>query len=149
MGAHLDPIIDALEAMTITGYSMTVYRGATLKNAVEVADLPVRIISAIGMQSNRLQTRTLGGSGHLMQTEWTIVDVALLRGAGMGIGLKDIAPSMEGYMSAYHDALRTITNPSWTLVGASLRSQVQEWPQASGRFYDVVTATLTVSDIIQ
>lgn len=147
--AHLDPIIDALEAMTITGYSMTVYRGATLKNAVEVADLPVRIISAIGMQSSRLQTRTLGGSGHVMQTEWTINDVALLRGAGTGIGLKDIAPSMEGYLSAYHDALRTLVSNSWKLTGATLRAQVLEWPQASGRYYDVVTAQLTFMDIVQ
>lgn len=147
--AHLDSIIDALEAMTVPGHAMTVYRGATLKNMVEVADLPARIISAIGMQSNRLQTRTLGGSGHLMQTEWTVTDVALLRGAGTGIGLNDIAPGMEGYLSAYQDALRTLIGDSWKLTGASLRAQVLEWPQASGRYYDVVTATLTFMDIVQ
>lgn len=147
--AHLDSILDALEAMAIPGHAMTVYRGATLKNAVEVADLPARIISAIGMQSARLQTRTLGGSGHVMQAEWTVTDVALLRGAGMGIGLSDVAPGMEGYLSAYHDALRTLVSQTWKLNGAMLRAQVLEWPQASGRYYDVVTASLTFSDIIQ
>lgn len=147
MASQIDAIIDALEAMAVSGVS-TVYRGSTLKNSVEVADLPVRIISAIGMQSNRLQSRTFQ-SGHLMQTEWTLVDVALLRGAGMGIGLKDIAPSMETYLGAYHDALRTLIGPSWTVTGASLRSQVLEWPQASGRYYDAVIATLNISEIIQ
>lgn len=147
MASQLDAIIDALEAMSVSGVT-TVYRGSTLKDNVEVADLPVRIISAIGMQSNRLTSKTFQ-SGHLMQTEWTLTDVALLRAAGMGIGLKDIAPSQETYLAAYHNALRTLIGPAWTLTGASLRSQVLEWPQASGRSYDVVIATLTISEIIQ
>ena len=147
MASQIDAIIDALEAMAVSGVT-TVYRGATLKDNVEVADLPCRIISAIGMQSNRLQTRTFQ-SGHVMQTEWTLVDVALLRGAGMGMGLKDIAPSQEAYLGHYHDALRTMIGPAWTVVGASLRSQVLEWPQASGRYYDAVVATLNISEIIQ
>lgn len=147
MASQLDAIIDALEAMAVTGVT-TVYRGATLKDNVEVADLPCRIISAIGMQSNRLQARTFQ-SGHLMQTEWTLNDVALLRAAGMGIGLKDIAPSQETYLASYHNALRTFIGPTWTITSASLRSQVLEWPQASGRYYDAVIATLTVSEIIQ
>ncbi len=147
MASQLDAIIDALEAMSVSGVT-TVYRGSTLKDNVEVADLPVRIISAIGMQSNRLTSKTFQ-SGHLMQTEWTLNDVALLRAAGMGMGLKDIAPSQETYLAAYHNALRTLIGPSWTLTGASLRSQILEWPQASGRSYDVVIATLTISEIIQ
>lgn len=147
MASQLDAIIDALEAMSVSGVT-TVYRGSTLKDNVEVADLPVRIISAIGMQSNRLTSKTFQ-SGHLMQTEWTLNDVALLRAAGMGMGLKDIAPSQETYLGHYHDALRTLIGPTWTVTGASLRSQVLEWPQASGRYYDVVTATLTISEIIQ
>ena len=147
MASQIDAIIDALEAMAVTGVT-TVYRGATLKDNVEVADLPCRIISAIGMQSNRLQSRTFQ-SGHLMQTEWTLNDVALLRAAGMGIGLKDIAPSQETYLASYHNALRSFIGPTWTITSASLRSQVLEWPQASGRYYDAVIATLTVSEIIQ
>lgn len=147
MASQLDAIIDALEAMSVSGVT-TVYRGSTLKDNVEVADLPVRIISAIGMQSNRLTSKTFQ-SGHLMQTEWTLNDIALLRAAGMGMGLKDIAPSQETYLAAYHNALRTLIGPSWTLTGASLRSQILEWPQASGRSYDVVIATLTISEIIQ
>ena len=37
MASNLDNILDALQAMTITGYSYTVLRGATLKNVVDIA----------------------------------------------------------------------------------------------------------------
>jgi hypothetical protein len=148
MPSQLDAIIDAVEAMTVSGVT-TVYRGATLKNGVESADLPARIISAVGMTSSRTTVQTLGGSGHVMQAEWTITDVAMLRAAGMGIGLKDVAPGMESYMAAYHNSARTLQGSAWALIALSVRAQVQEWPQASGRFYDVVTATLTIREIIQ
>lgn len=149
MASQLGTIIGAVAGMAISGYTMTVYRGSTLRNSMESADIPARIISAVGMQSNRTVTRTLGGSGHLMQTEWTITDVALLRPAGQGIGLRDIALNLEGYMAAYHDASRTLIGPTWTVQNLSLRAQVLEWPQASGRMYDVVTASLIISEIIQ
>jgi hypothetical protein len=84
-----------------------------------------------------------------MQAEWTVQDVALLRAAGLGLGLSDIAGSLEGYLAAYHDALRTLIAPTWVLSNASLRATVLEWPQGSGRYYDAITATLTITEIIQ
>ncbi len=148
MGSQIDAIMDAVEAMSVSGVT-TVYRGATLKDNVEVADLPVRIISAVGVMSSRTTVQTLGGAGHVMQTEWTITDVAMIRAAGMGIGLKDVAPGLEAYMAAYHDSARTLQGSAWALIGLGVRAQVLEWPQASGRYYDVVTATLTIREIIQ
>jgi hypothetical protein len=148
MGSQIDAIMDAVEVMSVSGVT-TVYRGATLKDNVEVADLPVRIISAVGVMSSRTTVQTLGGAGHVMQTEWTITDVAMIRAAGMGIGLKDVAPGLEAYMAAYHDSARTLQGSAWALIGLSVRAQVLEWPQASGRYYDVVTATLTIREIIQ
>lgn len=146
--SHLASIVDAVVAMSVTGVT-TVYRGASLKDSAEIADLPMRIISAVGMQSARTRTTTLGGGGHVMTTEWTITDLALLRSAGMGLGLSDIAPDMETYMSAYHDAVRTLANPSWYLTDTRVRAQVLEFPQGSGRFYDAVVATMTFNDINQ
>lgn len=148
MSSQLVAIVDAIAAMSVTGVT-TVYSGTTLKNAVEIADVPARIVSAIGMQSARTKTSTLGGSGHVMMTEWTITDVALLRPAGMGIGLKDVADTMESYMAAYHDAVRTLVAPAWQLVDVRVRAQILEWPQASGRSYDTVVATLVISEIVQ
>jgi hypothetical protein len=148
MSSQLVAIVDAIAAMSVTGVT-TVYSGTTLKNAVEIADVPARIVSAVGMQSARTKTTTLGGSGHVMMTEWTITDVALLRPAGMGIGLKDVASTMESYMAAYHDAVRTLVAPSWQLVDVRCRAQILEWPQASGRSYDTVVVTLVISEIVQ
>ena len=150
MASNLDAILDALEAMTITGYSYTVYRGATLKNVVEIAQTPCRIISAIGVQSSRTQRQTYGG-GSVMTTEWTIADVALIRSASMGIGLADIAATLEGYLAAYHEAIRSVSPSTqhWSVTDVALRSQVLEWPAASGHFYDAVVSTLTVADIVQ
>jgi hypothetical protein len=148
MSSQLVAIVDAIAAMSVTGVT-TVYSGTTLKNAVEIADVPARIVSAVGMQSARTRTTTLGGSGHVMQTEWTITDVALLRPAGMGIGLKDVVDTMESYMAAYHDAVRTLVAPSWQIIDVRCRAQILEWPQASGRSYDTVVVTLVISEIVQ
>lgn len=150
MGSQLDSILDALEAMSITGYTYTVYRGSTLKDVIDIANTPCRIISAIGVQSSRTDRLTFG-SGGLMKTDWTIQDTALIRFAALGIGLRDIAATQEGYLAAYHQAVRTAfdANSRWVITDVSLRSQVLEWPAASGNFYDSVVATLTVADIIE
>jgi len=89
------------------------------------------------------------GSGHVMTTEWTITDIALIRKAGMGFGLKDIQLDLQGYLAAYHDAVRTLVTNRWTLTRCQLRSSVLEWPQASGSYHDAVTATLTITEIIE
>jgi hypothetical protein len=149
MGSQLTAIVDAVTAMTISGYSIPVLRGSSLKNQIDDPDVPTRIVSAVGMQSARTKTSTLGGSGHVMQTEWTITDVALLRSAGIGMGLRDIALDMESYMAAYHNAVRTLIAPAWTLTDVRCRAQILEWPQASGRMYDTVVATLVISEIVQ
>ena len=149
MASQLTSIIDAVVALSITGYSMPVLRGVTLKDQVDDADIPTRIVNALGMSSQRTRTTTLGGGDHVMQAEWTLNDIALLRAAGLGLGLKDIAGSVEGYLAAYHDALRQLIAPGWVVSNASLRASVLEWPQGSGRYYDAVTATLTITEIIQ
>jgi len=150
MASQLDNILDALQAMTITGYSYTVYRGSTLKNVIDIANTPCRIITAIGVQSARTDRLTFG-SGVVMKTEWTIQDIALIRAASLGIGLSDVAVTIEGYLAAYHQAVRSTVdgNSRWLITDVSVRSQVLEWPAASGNFFDAVVATLTVADIIE
>lgn len=150
MASQLDNILDALQAMTITGYSYTVYRGSTLKNVIDIANTPCRIITAIGVQSARTDRLTFG-SGVVMKTEWTIQDIALIRPASLGIGLSDVAVTIEGYLAAYHQAVRSTVdgNSRWLITDVALRSQVLEWPAASGNFFDAVVATLTVADIIE
>jgi hypothetical protein len=150
MASNLDGILDALEAMSITGYSYTVLRGSTLKNVVDIATTPCRIISAIGIESGQAGQMTPVANG-VVRITWTITDSALMRPASLGIGLSDIAPAMEGYVTAYHDALRSLhtTAHRWTITEPRLRSQILEWPAASGQYFDAVVATLSVVDIIQ
>lgn len=148
MASNLDGILDALEAMSITGY--TVLRGATLKNVVDIATTPCRIISAIGIESGQAGQMTPVANG-VVRITWTITDSALMRPASLGIGLSDIAPAMEDYVTAYHDALRSLHTAAhrWTITEPRLRSQILEWPAASGQYFDAVVATLSVVDIIQ
>ena len=148
MSSQLVNIVASVAGMSVSGVT-TVYYDTSLKNAVEIADVPARIISAVGMQSSRTKTTTLGGNGHVMMTEWTITDVALLRPAGMGMGLRDVVLSMETYLAAYHDAVRTLVAPAWQVIDVRCRAQILEWPQASGRSYDTVIATLVISEIVQ
>jgi hypothetical protein len=148
MGSQLSAIIDEIAAMTITGYDYDVHVGDELRNHFDIANIPCRVINAVGFASTMQKVQTFG-SGHVMTTEWTITDVALLRKAGMGYGLKDIAVDMTGYLAAYHDAVRTLVTNRWTLTRCQLRSSVLEWPAASGSWHDAVTATLSITEIIQ
>jgi len=138
VGSQLATIVTAIAGMTITGYAYDVHVGDEMR----------RVINAIGLASSMTKVQTFG-SGHVMTTEWTITDIALIRKAGMGLGLKDIQPNLQGYLAAYHDAVRTLVANRWTLTRCQLRSSVLEWPQASGSWHDAVTATLTISEIIE
>jgi hypothetical protein len=149
MASQLASIVDAIAALSITDFAIPVLRGSTMKNQIDDPDIPTRIISAVGMSSARTKTTTLGGSGHVMMTQWTITDVALLRSAGIGMGLRDVSVSMQSYLAAYHDAVRTLAAPSWQVVDVQCRAQILEWPTESGRRYDTVFATLLISEIVQ
>ena len=144
----LGNILTAVESMAVSGISTVIYT-TSLKDTIDIADIPIRIINPIGFASGRTRITTLGGAGHVMATQWTVTDIALLRPAAMGIGLADIADTIEDYLQDYHTALRGLTSPTWTLSEASVTASILEWPQASGKFYDAVTAVLTISDIIQ
>ena len=148
MGSQLSTIVTAIANMTITGYAYDVHVGDEMRNHFDIANIPCRVINAVGFASTMQKVQTLG-SGHVMTTEWTITDVALIRKAGMGYGLKDIQPDLQGYLAAYHDAVRTLVTNRWTLTRCQLRSSVLEWPVASGSWHDAVTATLSITEIIQ
>lgn len=148
MGSQLNSIITTLATMSISGYALDVYYGDASVNNVDIANLPCRIINAVGMSSAMTKLQTFG-AGSVMTTEWTITDVTLLRKAGTGYGLKDINQEITNYMAAYHDAVRALVTNRWTLTRCQLRASVLEWPQASGSYHDAVTATLTITEIIE
>ena len=148
MASQLATIVTTIANMTITGYAYDVHVGDEMRNNFDIANVPCRVINAVGFAASMGKVQTFG-SGHVMTTEWTITDIALIRKAGMGFGLKDIQPDLQGYLAAYHDAVRTLVTNRWTLTRCQLRSSILEWPQASGSYFDAVTATLTITEIIE
>lgn len=148
MASQLSYILSQIAAMAPVGYDYDVYIGDDLKNRFEIANLPARVINAVGFGATMQRAQTFG-AGHVVTTEWTITDIALIRKAGMGLGLRDISDDITGYLIAYHDAIRDLVTSQWTLSRATMTSSVLEWPQGGGSYHDAVTATLTITEIVQ
>lgn len=148
MSSKLGNIIDDLASMSIAGFSITALTGTSLKDSIELAELPARIISPIGITSNIVRAKTFGNN-HVMSVEWSIVDITLLRAAGQGIGLTDIAVTLDDYLAAYLTAVRTLTSTEYALVNVQAKAQITNWPQSSERYYDSVYTVLTFSELNQ
>ena len=151
MASNIDAIISAIVSLNVqlSGSSVLVRSGTTLKDSEEISDLPTRIVSPVGMTSQRTRVQTLGGAGHVMSTEWTITDTCLLRAVGMGLGLTDIATVYQAYMAAYIEQARQLSNQTYTLTLLTQRAQVVEFAVGSGRNYHAVICTLTFVEIVQ
>ena len=91
MGSQLDSIVDTIATMSIAGFAMDVYWGDASVNNVDIANLPARIVNAVGFSSSMNKVHTFG-SGHIMTTEWTITDITLMRKAGM---VKEPPPGLK------------------------------------------------------
>lgn len=142
--SKLSAIVDAIVALPIGGITR-VYRGATLKNAITIADTPCRIVSSIGLRMAAAQSIGMGADAHI-EAGWTILDIALIRPAGMGQGLRGVAPDMETYLMAYHDAAQTLGDLQWGRVSLTLTSQTLEWAQNTNTFFDAVIATYGIRE---
>ena len=148
MASHITEIMDAIANMTITGYTMPVYYGATERDWAEIAHLPMRNISCY-TQGNHTSTMTTG-SYKVFQTQWIIEDTAYIQKVSMGLGKRQIAPTMYGYAGAYIEALRNLsTSNYWSLENYAVTPSALEWPQASTDYMHVVRARLTITDIVQ
>ena len=151
MASNIASIISAITALDVqlSGTSVLVRSGTTLKDSEEIGDLPTRIVSPVGMTSQRTKVQTLGGAGHVLNTEWTITDTCLLRAVGMGLGLMDIADVYQAYMAAYIEQARQLSGQTYTLTLLTQRAQVIEYVNGSGRNYHGVICTLTFVEIVQ
>lgn len=148
MGSLFASIVNTVATMTITGYNLDVYYGDASVNNVDIANLPCRVINAVGFTSQMQKINTFG-AGHVITTEWTLTDLTLWRKAGTGYGLKDVNQDLTNYLAAYHNAVRQLIAPQWSLTRCQLRSSVLEWPAASGSYHDAITATLSITEIIE
>lgn len=151
MGSNIAAIITAIASLDVqlSSVSVLVRSGTALKDSEEISDLPTRIISPVGMTSQRTRVQTLGGAGHVMNNEWTITDTCLLRAVGMGLGLTDIAAVYQEYMAAYIQLSRQLIGQTYSLTLLTQRAQVVEYVNGSGRNYHAVICTLTFAEIVQ
>lgn len=151
MPSNIASIITAITALNVQLSSVTVLvrAGTSLKDSEEIGDLPTRIVSPVGMTSQRTRVQSLGGAGHVMTTEWTITDTCLLRAVGMGLGLTDIALIYQEYMANYCEQARQLSGYAYTMTLLTQRAQVVEYVTGSGRNYHAVICALTFVEIIQ
>lgn len=147
MSCQLIAIIDAVAAMSVSPITR-VLRGTTLKNSIASADVPVRIISAVGMRSQGMKPMSMTSSP-LLTALWSVTDLALIRPAGLGMGLRDVAFGMEQYMATYTDVMRGLRSTTWSLDDTQFASRVVEWPAQSGTYFDAVVVTHVIKEIVQ
>jgi hypothetical protein len=150
MGSNLTSILSAVAAVTINldGDNVDVWLTSEVMDTAEIPQLPVRIISPLGMQGVRMKQQTLG-AGAVLSAEWRVTDTLLLRAVGMGLGMRDVADLYTEYMSEYLDGMRALITNTWKLETLEQKPMVLEYPAGSGRKYHAVMCTLLFSEIVQ
>ncbi len=152
MGSQLPSIISAIAALpiTVSGTVVPVRFGSALRDSAELPDIPLRILAApTRATGGKTKVTTLGGAGHLLDLEWMITDVSLLRYVGTGLGLQDIG---QVYIDAYCsivDTARMISSSTYSLQRIDLLNGVTEYPQGSGAQYHSITTIYTIREIVQ
>lgn len=150
MASHLPEIVAAIKALVVTynGKTIGTRSGETINNTAELADLPVRIFSAMGTMGGQAVRRTFG-SGAVMSMRWEIVDVLLGQRLDLSRGIKDQSAALMQYAADYTEAIRLVSNGHYTLDDLTVRPGTVEWPNGSGTYFYGVECTVTVKEIVQ
>lgn len=152
MGSQLQSILTAIAALpvTVSAVVVPVRVGSGLRNSAELPDVPVRILSApTRATGGKTNVSTLGGAGHLLEMEWMITDLCLLRYVGTGLGLQDIGQIYTDTYISYVDTVRQLSSNTYKLSRLDLMNGVTEYPQSSGNQYHSITAIYSVREIVQ
>jgi hypothetical protein len=99
-------IVELLAGLVVQfdGNAVPVRRLTTQSNWADAAELPVRIIPAIG--GLRLVEGGVYTPTRSMRAVWEIDDLLLVRDVGMGRGVADTATSLVAYIEQYVELLR-------------------------------------------
>ncbi len=119
---------------------------ATLSDEIEDADLPARVLTAIGAIASRHE-RTLTPVGQ-MELRWQIDDLLLVRSVGLGRGLRDTADALARYAYDYARLLRQLRAQTYTVVSWDAQIGVITYPAGTDRQYEGVRISLTLAHII-
>jgi len=145
-------IYSAIANMTIAvdGTNATAYGLASMPDAIETAQLPVRLLVSVGgsTQGASIRPSTLGTLPG-MQATWQVQDLMLYRPPAQGMGLEQMNAALMNYCNSYLSAIRTnalLTSGALT-TDIRLEPGIYEHPPESGRQYFGVMVTLTIEEI--
>jgi len=150
MASQLTTIMAAIKAYnpTYNGKAVSIRDGATLPNTANAADLPMRIISAIGNSAGQVQRVTLGANP-VITLRWQITDLLLGQQVGLGKGEKDQSNAQIAYAAAYADLIRTLVTNKYQLEDVRIAMETVEYPSESGNRYYAVMSEYLIREIIQ
>ena len=150
MASQLLSIMTAIKAYNpqYNGKTVSIRDSSTLPNTANAADLPMRIISAIGNSGGQVQRMTLGANP-VITLRWTITDMLLGQQVGLGKGEKDQSNAQLVYASAYADLIRTLVTNKYQIEDVRIAPQVIEFPAESGNMYYGVMCEYLIREIIQ
>lgn len=150
MASQLSAIMAAIKAYNpnYNGKAVQIRDGATLPNSPSAADLPMRIISAIGNSAGQSQRVTLG-AGPVITLRWQITDLLLGQQVGLGKGEKDQSAAQIAYAAAYADLIRSLVTNTYHLEDVRIAMDTYEFPAESGNRYYSVLCEYLIREIIQ
>jgi hypothetical protein len=150
MASNLPSIVAAIKALALSynGKNTGTRSGETINNTAEIADLPVRIFSALGTMGGQAVRRTFG-AGSVLSMRWEITDILLGQRLELSRGIKDQSAALIQYAADYAEAIRSLSAGNYTLDDLAIRPGTVEWPQGSGTYFYGVECTVTVKEIVQ
>jgi hypothetical protein len=150
MASNLPTIVNAIKAFSLNynGKLAKVKDGLSIPNTAEIADLPMRIISATGTSGGQVRRLTLGG-GPVLNFRWQIVDIMLGQQVGMNTGVKNQSTAMFQYAADYAEVVRSLVTNQYQIEDVSIQTGPIEWPAESGNSYYAVRCEFLVKEIIQ
>lgn len=146
----ISDILAAIAALAVPYGAVTpaTRLAGTLADEFEDADLPVRVITAIGgISARRLATLTPVGQ-HAIR--WQIDDLLLVRSVGLGRGLRDEAAALATYAYTYARAINPLRarTGTWWLAEWNADIGVITYPAGTDRSYEGVRITHMIDHII-
>jgi len=150
MSSNLPAIVAAIKAFSLNyGTKLAKVRdGSTLPTTAEIADLPMRILSANGTSGGQVKRLTLGSSP-VLNFRWQIVDILLGQQVGISKGMQSQSDAMYTYAANYADAVRALVTNQYQIEDVSIQTGPLEWPAESGNMYYAVRCEFIVKEIIQ
>lgn len=128
---QITTIFDSVAAfsLTVNGSAPTVRNYDELKNKVNSADLPMRLLMITGSQPGQARDFQFIAMGKTSQVKWGILDRLLIKPVAQGAGLEDVSEDLVLYMDSYVEAMRLnrkLASQS-VIISARLEPVIATW----------------------